>query len=405
MRGGTATRGPALRGPAWRGPAWLVTAAFLGPGTLTTASLAGQATGLGLLWALALSLTLTAGLQLLLVHLVINRRQDLGRLIRETLEPPVLRWFSVTLTALAIGFGNAAYQAGNLTGAALGLGAWLHLPPTLLGPGLAALAALLLLTPLRARLEGLLLGLIAVMAAVFCIAALASLRSELPPLTLAMPSGKVGTLALALIGTTVVPYNLFLHGRALLDRLPPLHEPGASVDPALHQDARRDTLRAIAVGGLITGAILLLAAGSRADGSSLERLASPLQPLLGAGAEPFLALGLFAAGLSSALTAPLAAAWALAGLLRWPPTLEDPRTRITAFMVLVVGALGAALGGQPLQMILLAQGANALALPWFAFLLLRLATLRSESSLLRLGPWIVLAGALGLGGARLFALL
>jgi Mn2+/Fe2+ NRAMP family transporter len=74
-------------------------------------------------------------------------------------------------------------------------------------------------------------------------------------------------------------------------------------------------------------------------------------------------------------------------------------------MVLVVGALGAALGGQPLQMILLAQGANALALPWFAFLLLRLATLRSESSLLRLGPWIVLAGALGLGGARLFALL
>ena len=168
-----------MAGLARPGP--VVTAAFLGPGTLTTATLAGQATGLGLLWALALSLALTAGLQLLLVHLVINRRQDLGRLIRETLEPPVLRWFSVTLTALAIGFGNAAYQAGNLTGAALGLGAWLPLPPTLLGPGLAALAALLLLTPLRARLEGLLLGLIAVMAAVFCIAALASLRSGVPP--------------------------------------------------------------------------------------------------------------------------------------------------------------------------------------------------------------------------------
>ena len=64
-------------------------------------------------------------------------------------------------------------------------------------------------------------------------------------------------------------------------------------------------------------------------------------------------------------------------------------------MVLVVGALGAALGGQPLQMILLAQGANALALPWFAFLLLRLATLRSESSCCA-SPRIVLAGALGL---------
>ena len=396
-------RGPAWRGPAVRGPAWLVTAAFLGPGTLTTATLAGQATGLGLLWALVLSLALTAGLQLLLVQLVIDRRRDLGALIRETLEPPGLRWFSVILTALAIGFGNAAYQAGNLTGAALGLGAWL--PPTLLGPGLAALAALLLLTPLRTRLEGLLLGLIAVMAAVFCLAALASLGAGVPPLTLAAPAGQAGALALALIGTTVVPYNLFLHGRALLDRLPPAEEPGTRADAALYQDARRDTLRAVAVGGLITGAILLLAAGSSADGSSLERLAAPLRPLLGAGAEPFLALGLFAAGLSSALTAPLAAAWALAGLLRWAPTLEDPRTRGVAFLVLLVGALGAAFGGQPLQMILLAQGANALALPWFAFLLLRLATLRSQSALLRLGPWLVLAGALGLGGARFFALL
>ena len=303
MKRGPAWRGPAVRGPAWRGPAWLVTAAFLGPGTLTTATLAGQATGLGLLWALVLSLALTAGLQLLLVQLVIDRRRDLGALIRETLEPPGLRWFSVILTALAIGFGNAAYQAGNLTGAALGLGAWLPLPPTLLGPGLAALAALLLLTPLRTRLEGLLLGLIAVMAAVFCLAALASLGAGVPPLTLTAPAGQAGALALALIGTTVVPYNLFLHGRALLDRLPPAEEPGTRADAALHQDARRDTLRAVAVGGLITGAILLLAAGSSADGSSLERLAAPLRPLLGAGAEPFLALGLFAAGLSSALTA------------------------------------------------------------------------------------------------------
>ena len=405
MKGGPALRGPAWRGPTWRGPAWLVTAAFLGPGTLTTATLAGQATGLGLLWALVLSLALTAGLQLLLAQLVINRRRDLGALIRETLEPPGLRWFSVILTALAIGFGNAAYQAGNLTGAALGLGAWLPLPPYLLGPGLAALAALLLLTPLRARLEGLLLGLIAVMAAVFCLAALASLGAGMPPLTLSAPTGQAGALALALLGTTVVPYNLFLHGRALLDRLPPPEERGSRADAALHQDARRDTLRAIAVGGLVTGAILLLAAGNSAEGSSVERLAAPLEPLLGAGAEPFLALGLFAAGLSSALTAPLAAAWALAGLFRWGPTLEDPRPRLTAFVVLAVGALGAALGGQPLQMILLAQGANALALPWFAFLLLRLATLRSQSALLRLGPWLVLAGALGLGSARFFALL
>lgn len=387
----------------FRGPAWLVTAAFLGPGTLTTATLAGQGTGLGLLWALGLSVVLTAGIQLLLVRLVLEKRADFGALIRSELAPPGLRWFSVALTALAIGFGNAAYQAGNLTGAALGLAAVVPLPTASLSVLLAVLAAGLLGTGLRDRLTPLLLALIAVMTGVFFLAALATLGA---PRSLAFtpPTGSDGRLALALLGTTVVPYNLFLHGRALLDRLAQATPTTAADSEALARAARGDTLGAVAAGGLITAAILFLAAGSTGSGSSLERLAAPLTPLLGEAAAPFIALGLFAAGLSSALTAPLAAAWALAGLFRWSPSLDDRRTRATALTVLACGALGAGLGSQPLELILLAQAANALALPWFVFLLLKLATAQAANPLWRLGPWGLAAGALLLGAGRFLSL-
>ena len=268
---------------------------------------------------------------------------------------------------------------------------------------LAVLAAGLLGTGLRDRLTPLLLALIAVMTGVFLLAALATLGA---PRSLAFtpPTGSDGRLALALLGTTVVPYNLFLHGRALLDRLAQATPTTAADSEALARAARGDTLGAVAAGGLITAAILFLAAGSTGSGSSLERLAAPLTPLLGEAAAPFIALGLFAAGLSSALTAPLAAAWALAGLFRWSPSLDDGRTRATALAVLACGALGAGVGSQPLELILLAQAANALALPWFVFLLLKLATAQAANPLWRLGPWGLAAGALLLGAGRFLSL-
>jgi manganese transport protein len=99
-------------------------------------------------------------------------------------------------------------------------------------------------------------------------------------------------------------------------------------------------------------------------------MAVQLEPLLGAWARVFFALGLLAAGLTSAITAPLAAAYATAGVLGWPRDLRDRRLRAIWMLVLGVGAGFAAAGIRPVPAILFAQVANGLLLPTIAVFLL-----------------------------------
>ncbi|MCA1799138.1 MAG: divalent metal cation transporter, partial [Xanthomonadaceae bacterium] len=72
----------------------------------------------------------------------------------------------------------------------------------------------------------------------------------------------------------------------------------------------------------------------------------------------------------SAITAPLAAAWATAGLLGWQLDMRGLRFRIVWATIIVVGAGFAATGTRPLEAILLAQAANGLLLPVIACFLL-----------------------------------
>jgi Mn2+/Fe2+ NRAMP family transporter len=99
-------------------------------------------------------------------------------------------------------------------------------------------------------------------------------------------------------------------------------------------------------------------------------MAQQLEPLLGAQAKYFFAAGLFAAGLSSAVTAPLAAAYAVCGALGWSRDLRATRFRLIWFTVLASGTLFAALGTKPLVAILFAQAANGFLLPICAIFLL-----------------------------------
>ena len=99
-------------------------------------------------------------------------------------------------------------------------------------------------------------------------------------------------------------------------------------------------------------------------------MARQLEPLLGSGARYFFAAGLFAAGLSSAVTAPLAAAYAVCGVLGWSQDLKSARFRAVWITVLLSGTVFAALGTRPLLAILFAQAANGFLLPICAIFLL-----------------------------------
>ena len=65
------------------GPGFLVTAAFIGPGTVTSCSLAGANFGYALIFALVFAVITTMILQEMTGRLSIGSRQDLGEALRE----------------------------------------------------------------------------------------------------------------------------------------------------------------------------------------------------------------------------------------------------------------------------------------------------------------------------------
>lgn len=115
----------------------------------------------------------------------------------------------------------------------------------------------------------------------------------------------------------------------------------------------------------------LVAAASNCQGVEINNgadMAVALEPFVGTWAKWFIGIGLFAAGFSSAITAPLSAAFATQGILGLDRDLKSMKFKIVWIIVLVFGVVLAVLGqSSPTQLILLAQAANAIILPIMHF--------------------------------------
>ena len=352
------------------GPGILVTAAFIGPGTITTASAAGANFGFLLLWALLFSVVATIVLQEMAARLGIVTGAGLAEALRSSFHGPV-RVLVIALILGAIAFGNAAYQAGNIIGASLGLEALFGMNRAVWCILTGILAFALLSIGVYKVLEKFLIVLVLLMSVVF-ITTMVLVKPNVMGIlsglfTPSLPEGSLLTVV-ALIGTTVVPYNLFLHSSAVAEKW------DSSVPlPTALKESRADTTISVSIGGFITLAIMITAAAAF-FGSSTEfsaaNMAQQLEPVLGAGAKYFFAAGMLAAGISSAVTAPLAAAYATCGALGWSRDMADPRFRTVWAAILVAGTLAAASGGSPVQTILFAQAANGILLPVSAIFLL-----------------------------------
>ncbi|MEM6457032.1 MAG: divalent metal cation transporter, partial [Acidobacteriota bacterium] len=120
----------------------VVTAAFLGPGTIATAGRAGASTGFALVWALLVAVTVCLVLQEAAARLALQSGRGLGAHLRDGAGGRFLG----PLVVGAVVLGCAAYQAGNLLGAAAGLQLLADLPAPALAGGLAVMAGLLLIT-------------------------------------------------------------------------------------------------------------------------------------------------------------------------------------------------------------------------------------------------------------------
>jgi Mn2+/Fe2+ NRAMP family transporter len=339
----------------------VIPAAFIGPGTVTTAAQAGSDFSLALSWALLFSTVACVVLQEAAGRITVLTGQELGTAINRRFSRSARAGWAPALLAGGVVLGCAAYQAGNLLGGVAGLRLVLDAPPALLTVICGAFAAVLLATGSIRWIARTMGALVAVMGVAFLVTAvrLAPDAGELLAglLVPRMPAHST-VLVLGLVGTTVVPYNLFLGS-------------------ALARDSRLGEMRwglalAVGGGGVISFGVLVVGT-ALGGGLEYERLGAVLADRLGSGAELSLAVGLFAAGFTSAITAPLAAAITARTLLggggaqNWSE--GSPRFRAVWLGVLLFGVAFGVAGVQPIPVIILAQAFNGLLLPLIAVFL------------------------------------
>ncbi|MFC6952151.1 Nramp family divalent metal transporter [Halorubellus litoreus] len=348
------------------GPGAMVAAAFIGPGTVTTASVTGAEFGYALLWTIAFSVVATIVLQEMSARLGLVSREGLGEALRERFDNPAARYTAIALVVSAIGIGTAAYETGNIIGGASGLAVMTGVSENVWGPLMGVCAGALLWTGRYKLIEKALVGLIAIMALSFVLDAILIGPDVGKIATGFVPSVPDGSafLITGLVGTTVVGYNLFLHASSVQERWD---------GPGDLPESRADTVLSIVLGGAITCAVLITAAAAFPVGTEIENvgtMAEQIEPLVGTHAKVLFSIGLFAAGFTSATTAPLAGAYATAGALGWDADLKSTRFRAVWGSILLVGVVFSALGYSPVQAIVFAQVANGLLLPIVAIFLI-----------------------------------
>lgn len=355
------------------GPGTLVAAAFIGPGTVTLCTLAGVNFGFNLLWAMLLSIAATIVLQEMAARLGIVSQKGLSEVIRNEIQNPLLKQLCIGLILIAIVIGNSLYEAGNISGGILGLETIFgkstynisSFSINILSVIIGIIAFILLYIGNYKFIERALVALVVVMSISFLITAILTKPSFSEILKgLLIPKSPKGSLLtiIGLVGTTVVPYNLFLHAALVKEKWT-----GQENLPKV----QKDTVISIVLGGIVSIAIIISAAALPSQNiTNASDLAQSLAPLYGNLAKYFLALGLFAAGITSAITAPLAAAYVAKGCLGWHGGLKSKPFRFVWGGILVLGVLFSSFGIKPIQIIKVAQIANGILLPLIAGILL-----------------------------------
>ncbi|MBV5104476.1 Nramp family divalent metal transporter [Mammaliicoccus sciuri] len=347
------------------GPGMIITASFVGPGTVTTMTQGGAGFGYSLLWAVVFSIIATIALQEMVARLALVTNEGLGEAIRDIFNQKLLKLITVWFSMIAVAVGCAAYISGDLLGTSLGASYLLGIPENYIAPVIGIVILLIGLSGSYGLIEKVMTVLVLIMGVIFITTVIviqpdfgAVLKGAFIP---SIPNGSLLTI-IALIGTTVVPYNFFIHASSIHERFNGIKD---------LRIVRIDTIVAIGLGGLISAAILITA-GTLIHGkevTSLVELSEPLKPVLGDFAPIFMSVGLFSAGLSSAIASPMGAAATISSCLRWKGGVKSKKYRLVFAIVIFIGIITSSLGFEPLEVLLIAQALNGIILPLIAILI------------------------------------
>jgi manganese transport protein len=343
------------------GPAVVVSVAYMDPGNFATNIQAGARYGYALLWVVLLANIIAMLFQALSAKLGIVTGRNLAELCREHLPKPLvfLMWGVSEIAAMAT-------DLAEFLGGAIGLSLLFHMP-LLIGMIVTAIVTYGLLFFEKAGFRPLELA-IGALVGIIGLSYLAELfiapvvwsgvgRHLFSP---QLPDAQAVTIAVGIIGATVMPHALFLHSGLTQSRLPPKTE---AERKRLLTFSNVEVVVALTIAGMINVAMVIMASAAfhagHPDVAEIETAYHTLGPLLGIAAAGIFLLSLIASGISSSVVGTMAGQMIMQGFVgfRIPLWLRRAVTMVPSFVVVWLGV-------NATQALVMSQVVLSLALPF-----------------------------------------
>lgn len=308
------------------GPGLLVTVGFIDPGNWATNLAAGSQYGYALLWVVTLSTVMLIVLQHNAAHLGIVT----GECLAESVSRHMPRWLARTVLLSALAAAAATVMA-EVLGGAIALRMLVGLDEKAGALLVAGASLVLLLTNSYRRIERWIIAFVSLIGLSFIVeVAMVGVDWPMAAVGWIAPTVPEGSSAIivSVLGAVVMPHNLFLHSEVIQSQ-----RYDRKGDDAIRERLDNeflDTIISMAVGWAINSAMVLLAASAfHANGIAVNDLAEAgamLEPLMGGAARVVFGLALLLAGVSSSVTAGMAAGTISAGLAGEPYDIHDPHS-------------------------------------------------------------------------------
>ncbi len=323
------------------GPAVIASIAYMDPGNFATNIQAGASYGYALLWVVLAANLIAMLFQALSAKLGIVTGRNLAELCRERFPMPVviLMWAVSEIAAMAT-------DLAEFLGGAIGLSLLFHLP-LLAGMAVTAVVtyAILLFEGRGFRpMEIIIGGLVMVIAICYLMEMIvapvdwgqAALHSVLP----AIPDSAALTIAVGIIGATVMPHAIYLHSGLTQVRTPPRDDKERTT---LLRFSNREVVIALSVASAVNMAMVMMASSAFHAGhpevAEIGTAYHTLTPLLGGAAAAVFLVSLMASGISSSVVGTMAGQMIMQGFVgfRIPVWVRRLVTMVPAFVVVGLG--------------------------------------------------------------------
>lgn len=350
------------------GPGLLVTVGFIDPGNWASNIAAGSEYGYKLLWMVTLATIMLILLQHNVAHLGIVTGDCLSEAANKHLKP----WLSkiILTTGLLAAISTAMAE---ILGGAIALNLLFKVPIKLGSVIIFVVIVVFLFTNTYKKLEKVIMGFVSIIGISFLyelsVVHVSWHEAVSGWTTIQFPMGSL-PIIMSVLGAVVMPHNLFLHSEVIQSRQWNLEDDAVIARQLKYEFL--DTLFSMIIGWAINSAMIILAATTfftqHVKVNELGQAQQMLVPLVGSFAAVIFGVALLFAGISSTMTAGMAAGSIFAGMFGEPYDIKDRHTKIGVVGILAIATLIIFFIKDPFQGLVYSQMLLSVQLPITVFL-------------------------------------